>query len=616
MNQPSTPHPNFRPDIEGLRALAILPILGFHLGIPGFAGGFIGVDVFFVISGFLLTGILLRDIATPSHSLAEFYRRRVARILPALLVMLVAVLAAGTWLLLPTEMTGLGRSAAATAALGANLWFWSQVSYFAPLAESEPLLHAWSLGVEEQFYLIYPLLLIAARRRPAVLLTLILAGSFALACWWLAHDDPAAFYLLPARAWQFALGGLAATGMVRIVGRPGLAAGFGLALILASAVFAGELRPLPMPAGTLASIGAFLIVLAAPETPTGRLLSWRPLRVIGARSYSLYLWHWPVVTFWRLGHGATLGMGEVAGLLALTAVLAELSYRLVERPAISAGRRGAPGRVIVIGLGAAAAVAGIALALPHWQRPLPPAVAKVANYASYDATPERRFQFRTGRCFLEGGGALAPECTARDPRRPNWALIGDSHGAMLWRALAERYPGVNLLQLTAPGCRPLPDAPAKLACAGARAAAWADVAGDSRVGTVILAGRWQESDLERLSRAIVRLRAAGKRVVVIGPVVEYDGGMPGLLARAMLAGETDRFDRFRLADRAALDQRIERVVLTAGAEYRSLQRAECPRRCALITPDGTPVHSDYGHLTLAGAQLVVARLPTIGPDGP
>lgn len=609
---PAIAHPaHFRPDIEGLRAFAILPILAFHFGMPGVGGGFVGVDVFFVISGYLLTAILLRGAAEAGFSLAEFYRRRIVRILPALLVMLAIVLAAGPILLLPQELAALGHSAAATAAMAANVWFWTQVGYFAPLADGELLLHSWSLGVEEQFYLLYPLLLLAAWRRPALLLALLGGASFALACWWTAKDYPAAFYLLPARAWQLALGGLAATGAVRIVGQRAAAAWFGLILILASVAAAGELRPLPVPAGTLATIGAFLLILSGPGTGAGWLLAHPALRAVGARSYSLYLWHWPVVTFWRLGHGSTLSVPAALGLGAATFALAELSYRLIERPGIAWGRRGRPWPKLVMGLAVMLAVAGAALVVARYQRPLSPAVAKVAAYAGYDATPERRFQFRTGSCFLEGGGAPAPECIALDPARPNWALIGDSHGAMLWRALAERYPNVNLLQFTAPGCRPLPDAPGKPACIRPRAAAYAAVAGDPRIERVILAGRWQASDVPRLAAAVAALRRTGRPVTVIGPVVEYDGAFPALLARAMLAGEAGRFDRFRLVARAALDAKIGAVARGAGADYRSLYRAECPDRCALATGEGVPLHSDYGHLTLAGSRLVAGRMALI-----
>lgn len=603
---------HFRSDIEGLRAVAVLPILAFHLGVPGVGGGFVGVDVFFVISGFLLTGILLRSGERGAWSLAEFYRRRIVRILPALVAMLLIVLAVGLVWLLPGELIRLGHGTAAAAAMGANIWFWAQTGYFAPLAEGEPLLHSWSLGVEEQFYLLYPVLLLAARRRPAVLLAALAIGSFGLACWWTARDNEAAFYLLPGRAWQLALGGLAATGALRIAGWRGLAAGFGLLLILEAAVWSGELRGWPLvPAGTPATIGALLVILAAPGTRVGGWLATPALRAVGARSYSLYLWHWPPVVLWRLEHGATLTPAATIGLLALTALLAELSYRLVERPGIAWGRAGRPAGRIALGLGAVALTAAAGLVAAHFPRPVPPAVARVAAYAGYDATPERRFQFRTGTCFLEGGGAPAPACVARAADRPNWALIGDSHGAMLWRALAERYPAVNLLQRTAPGCRPLPGGPGKPACVAARDAAFADLAHDPRVTVAILAARWQPADLARLPAAIARLRHPGRRIVVIGPVTEYDGPMPGLLARAMLAGSVARFDRFRLRERAALDARLAAATRGAGATYWSLQTAECPGRCTLTAPGGVPLHSDYGHLTLAGSRLIAARLPPL-----
>ena len=203
-----------RPEIDGLRSLAILPILLLHCGVSALAGGYIGVDIFFVISGYLITAIVMREVVAGSFSLVDFYRRRIVRILPALVVMIAVVLAAGCVLLFPVELRKLGQSAAATAAFGSNIYFYLTIDYFS--SDTNPLVHTWSLAVEEQFYLLYPLLLIAlqrAQRRSIIGLFVVLSViSFAIGGYLAFRDPSAAFYLLPSRIWELLLGGLVALG--------------------------------------------------------------------------------------------------------------------------------------------------------------------------------------------------------------------------------------------------------------------------------------------------------------------------------------------------------------------------------------------------------------------
>ena len=230
-------HIGYRRDIDGLRAFAILPVLLFHAHVPGFSGGYVGVDIFFVISGFLITGIIAREVDEGRFSLLRFYERRFRRIIPALSVMILAVLAVAAWLYLPGDLEGVPKSALAATLFASNLWFFTDTGYFAGGADVKPLLHTWSLAVEEQYYIGFPILLIliaryAPRRRGAIMAAAMLA-SFALAAAMQRDTSGFTFYLLPARAWELLAGALLALGIVPPVSRRWMREALGLAGLLA-----------------------------------------------------------------------------------------------------------------------------------------------------------------------------------------------------------------------------------------------------------------------------------------------------------------------------------------------------------------------------------------------
>ncbi|WP_156456084.1 acyltransferase family protein, partial [Sphingomonas sp. CCH9-E2] len=346
----------YRKDTDGLRALAVLPIVLIHTQLWQLPAGFAGVDIFFVISGFLITGILLREGEAGGIDLPGFYRRRIVRILPALLVMLVLVMiAAQLWLFAP-DIRRVGLSAAAAAALVANFGVWLRTGYFEHGARWEPLLHSWSIGVEEQFYLLYPLLLCWIARRAPRQLTIILAvitalsffAGFAIG----AIDANAQYYLLPSRAWELTLGALVAAGATPRIASPRLREGVatvGLGLIVASFSLIPAGAGFPVPWALLPCSGTALLLAYGGETTVARLLALPPLRAIGLISYSLYLWHWPIVVFYRLMFGEIAGRGTAAALALAAIAVAAISYRLVERPARQRWRNAPPRRVIPAG---------------------------------------------------------------------------------------------------------------------------------------------------------------------------------------------------------------------------------------------------------------------------
>lgn len=613
---------HYRSDIDGLRAVAVLPILLFHAGVQVFRGGFIGVDIFFVISGFLITGIITREIGEGRFTIGAFYRRRFMRILPALGVTLLATLAFGIWFMLPPEIEELGRSVAAAATFASNVFFYATIDYFGGDADSKPLLHTWSLGVEEQFYIFYPLLLIVVNRYAASRLTAVLvvvaALSFILGLYQAFHDTLAGFYLLPGRAWELALGGLVAVGaypkltpLLR-----NLAVLGGLAMIgLGIFVIKSDL-PFPAPFALLPCGGSALLIAYGAEAWTSRLLSLPPLRWIGAISYSLYLWHWPLITFYRLNWGMTLDTFDTVMLVAASVAAASLSYYLVEQPVLRRWRNGPVTRINVTALAGVALLAAASMGLALNARQVgsvPPAVAKIADYIHYDETAEGIYQFRPGRNFAKTTDVNYDfqNWITINPQKPNLIVMGDSHAAQLWRALAEKYPDANVVQVTAAGCRPVIAGRGAPRCTRLRDYVLDVLVPRGQIQAVVLAARWLPKEDDALSETIHYLRAHHIAVTVVGPVVEYDGDFPFLLARALQAGDAHRVDRFR-ADQRQREQTIESLAKASGARFYSLHSRECPlsgATCFLFAAPGVPMHFDYGHLTLPAARFL-----TIGLD--
>ena len=328
----------YRSDIDGLRALAVLLVLLFHLDPNLFTGGFVGVDVFFVISGYLMTRVIVDESGPGTFSIAGFYARRCRRILPALLVMLSFVVPANYVMLAPDEYRVLGSSAVAAALSFSNLFFYRNTGYFEGAAELMPLLHTWSLGVEEQFYLIWPALLLAAWwlfRRGRVGMVIAVGActiiGFAVSVWAVGVNQKAAFFLLHARLWEFAAGGLIV--FWRWPGRlqqiPSL---LGLILIAVSAFTLTRPSPFPGINALAPVIGGMLVIAAAPSSVASRLLAVAPMRFIGKISYSLYLWHWPIIASWKKYNNAQPDLIEGFVIVLASLVVASLSWKFIEQP--------------------------------------------------------------------------------------------------------------------------------------------------------------------------------------------------------------------------------------------------------------------------------------------
>jgi peptidoglycan/LPS O-acetylase OafA/YrhL len=347
-------HPSYRADIDGLRAIAVLAVIGFHIFPEWVAGGFVGVDIFFVISGFLISRIILLSLQSQSFSFATFYARRIRRIFPALILVLFASLAFGWSVLLADEFRQLGKHVAGAAGFTSNFVLWQEIGYFDTSSDLKPLLHLWSLGIEEQFYFVWPLLLwsiwclskkLASGNLICFISCFVAVGalvSFAI-CLYLIHSQSSfSFYGPHARFWELMIGALLAVRSLsetkeadisKSSSRAQLHGVLGLALVFISIVIIDRTRSFPGWWALLPTIGAALVIAAGSQTLVNRkLLSFRPLVWLGLISYPLYLWHWPLISYARILNNAMPSIPIRVAIIFVSLVLALLTYLLIERP--------------------------------------------------------------------------------------------------------------------------------------------------------------------------------------------------------------------------------------------------------------------------------------------
>lgn len=545
MPKPSREGRGYRPEIDGLRALAVVPVVIFHSGFTLFSGGFTGVDIFFVISGFLIIRLLLIEAdKTGRVSIAGFYARRVRRIAPALLSVLIATFVAGYFLLFPLQIVAFSKSALFAESFASNIWFWHQSGYFAAQGAIIPLLHTWSLAIEEQFYIFMPLMIgLLARKRAIInsITALLLVGSFALSWIGIEMSPGATFYLLPTRAWELLIGGALACGLVPAIRNRTFAeicSLAGLAAIMIAVFSFSDATPFPGPSALLPCLGAAAIIHGNShvETTTGKLLAAPWIVRIGLISYSLYLWHWPVIIFARQYVGGELSTPwSVAAVLASFA-LAWISWRFIERPTRDPARVSTRALIIAT-LAVTALLAGIALIF-IWEAGMPsrfpPAVTRLEAGSTTRSPIAQACEENSSRCRL---GAA---------NRDDFILIGDSHAGAIAEAVdyAARVSGMGGHLIHFNACAPLIDfvpdeGPPRdiAACATRNSSQFRSQLADPKISTVVLAAFWRHLVIARpimiradLDRTIAMIRRAGKRVIILEGMPDPGGNLPWQLA--------------------------------------------------------------------------------------
>jgi peptidoglycan/LPS O-acetylase OafA/YrhL len=617
-------------------------VLLFHLKFHLLGGGFIGVDIFFVISGYLITQHVYQEVDAGKFSIASFYERRIRRIFPAMAGMLVAATILAYVLLLPEELVGYAKSLVAAVLSYSNFYFWLSSNYFS--GGDKPLLHTWSLAVEEQFYLVLPPLLLILRNASVRIRTVAIASisvvSFILSATLIFRYPEATFYLLPTRAWELLLGGMLGMGMIRFPQKRWSKQLFGIAgfaLIAVSAVVYTTKMPFPGPLALVPCAGALMIIGAGGQQGTvmDRFLSTKPMVFVGLISYSLYLWHVPIIYFQQcttsfvfgrilpkilpfLSAGqAVTGERDIV-LFSASIVAGFLSWKFIEQPFRYGSFKPSRSRLFrITAVGASVLVlAGVILvAKAGVPSRFSPEVIRIASYTQHS-------DYRLGTCLIVDD--VHPfdreHCLTQDPRRQNWLLVGDSHAGMLAEGIAKVRPDLNLSQATETGCVPVlnPKFGEDPYCTALIHYIFHDYIEAHKPDVLMLAANWQPSDLPRLNETMQFLKGRVPRIILVGPVMQYDAPLPRLLAEAVRDHNPSIAAAHRVRSLDGLDAQMSRLAAqTWKVDYISYPRLLCPEgNCLLWSSPDVPLQADTSHFTIPGAILAVNRMNSAGELGP
>jgi peptidoglycan/LPS O-acetylase OafA/YrhL len=625
--------PGYRAEIDGLRAVAVLAVVAYHAFPAAVPGGFFGVDIFFVISGYLITGIIHGQMLSGTFSIADFYGRRIRRIFPALVLVVLVTFLLGLVLLSPRELKSLATTIAGGAVFLQNFVLLGQVGYFDLAAEKKPLLHLWSLAIEEQYYIVWPLLLmlIGSRRRSLLAITLALATLSFIACLLVQPRAPAyAFYLPVTRAWELLVGsGLALWVSGRgAQARPLVTSAAARELVAALAVLAiglsfwryNRFTAHPGSHTLLPVLGAAALIATSGTLVHRVLLSPAPVVFIGLISYPLYLWHYPLLAYARIQFVGAVPAWIIVAIVAASTVLAWATWRYIERP-IRFGRRLQP--LKVGGMLAAMVALGIVGVVADRTNGLPGRIPAELRGFMLDGSETARY-WRADKCLLtpdQGADSFAPDC-AGSGRHPLVLIWGDSYAASL-------YPGISLLggergfdvaEYTASACPPLLGFvhPERRFCKGANDFVIGKIA-ELKPDLVLFYSTWSygPDDLRLgLDRTVAALRDLKiPQIVLVGPPATWLGeSLPANIldywfwTRQLLPARTT----FRSNDAwtRQLDAFLEAEARRVGIQYISARRIMCNDDGCLarIGPDGSELTAyDNGHLTYAGSVFLARQ---------
>lgn len=646
----------YRRDIDSLRAFAIIPVVLFHAGLGFIPGGFVGVDVFFVISGYLISKIIIREVWEKQFSILKFYERRARRIIPALMAVISITMIFGWVVFKPEEVDALGKSAVAAIGFSSNMWFWkSALEYFGPAVESAPLLHTWSLAVEEQFYILFPLLIIAIYKyAPQYLGKIVLAVtllSFLLATYTVYWKPSAAFYLLPTRAWELGIGTVLAIYSSKIRFDSGILreiiAIFGIALLIYPLFFYSKSMPFPGWTALAPCLGAATLIALGHGKPVRTLsfMQWSPLVFVGKISYSLYLVHWPITVFTKyLSNTTTLSYSMALLVIATSIICAVVSWRFIEQPFRSS--TASTFRILGHSGGAMSLVAALALCVvsfDSWKFRLSSQQQAIVDAANDRAeTPSNCTPL-----WMEFG--LCPIGTTNGEEKSyDFILMGDSHALSISAEIDDsaRIAGKSGLMMNMI-CPPLSGVSRLIEprCTDFTEAVLKEVLKRPDFKTVILHARWAYYEsgtdvdgkvntetynlllvrdaedtaggnphliFERgLRRTIEQLLESGRNVVIIEGVPEVGWNVPNALilkerwgiqppaapsieaVRARQAGAKSVFEQFKDHPRVRLIDPIP---------------AMCDRGGCRVELAGIPAYYDSNHLTKSAAKSIFREI--------
>lgn len=639
----------YRPEIDGLRALAVLPVLLFHANISLFQGGFVGVDIFFVLSGYLICAILLQENRNGHYRIAKFYERRARRLLPAFFTVLLVTTIAAMVLLQPAALSDYGQSLMAATGIGANYFFYYTLDYFAVAAENWALLHIWSLSVEEQFYVIFPVLLAACFRfggaaKEQWVRVLMWGGFFASYALMLTAlsrgNENWGFFWTPARAWELLAGGLLALHahqLPRHLIAKQMGSLLGLTLIVVAILMFSPDTTYPNHHTLVPIMGTMLLIaFATPDTWVGRLLSLRPLVWIGLISYSLYLWHQPLFALTRLGASRDILPHEYLGLCGLAVGLAALSYYYVEKPFRDPTRTS---RTFILYFSVGGLLVAFATgALLHLSGGLP------SRVSGKDALPTST---TNTVCLSSTRNPIVPgtaSCRLNPDVALSAAVLGDSHSNLIAQELAKATPDRGIQQLSRSGCGPALEFKLQTqGCDEYLQGAMRYLLEKDTIKDVFLVYRHsmyvkghrlhgkgrtlmmtnsgdvsltpEETYLQSLRSMVQTLRADGKRVFIVEPIPELEVPFWQLATPYTIFHTEPRGRMHNNVQRADYQQRHDWLfqssasLTQAGAVMIPVWWVMCkPDSCDVLMRDGSPAYYDQDHPTEALAGRLAAHI--------
>ncbi|KJZ19947.1 acyltransferase family protein [Loktanella sp. S4079] len=631
---------NYRNDVDGIRALAVVLILFFHAELPNVAGGFIGVDIFFVISGYLITGLIADDLRQQRFRLREFFVRRIFRLAPALLATIVITLIAGWFVLPPGLYTETAFASLAALFSASNVYFWWNTGYFDTIASQKPLLHTWSLGVEAQFYLLWPVFFVAIYRSARTkwvlaILTFLFVSSLLVSQKMLSYDASAAFYLTPFRVFEFTLGaGLAVSQLKspsKIVSEVCSFAAIAL-IFYAASQFNPEMN-FPGFSALLPCVAVALLIYAGPTSGMNRALSLPPIKYIGKISYSLYLIHWPVQVFYGLTAGRPEETTDILLLLAINIVLAATIYQFIESPLRLKRfpQRQTTGKIRTSFVSGSAVTATVLSSLIIWQggfpKRIPDEIMNLAHSLEI-AEIERHDGVRDWTCnaTTATNDSYFTDFQRCQPLEAEKfvVVLGDSHAADIYMGIQSLYPNLAIVQLTGNGCHLGKDIEVAGFCTPFFTF-WRDwmLQNQDRIAFIIYgqsgaslitrkSGGVSRPDPEILTRLVNNLHRfvpANVPLHVWGPRPRFNPTLDIAIMQSKTIDEVTHFYPIQLFEtERSLDLWFSAHLTGPSTTYHSSIEQLCDIYCPSLTVENEPFVIDYAHWSPAGAVEAVKRM--------
>ena len=640
----------YRREIDGLRSVAVLPVIFFHAGITVFSGGYVGVDVFFVISGYLITSIIVTEKENNAFTLRNLYERRARRILPALFFVIIACIPFAWAWMSPSQLQEFAQSLAAVALFSSNILFWSESGYFAPAAELKPLLHTWSLAVEEQYYLFFPLFILATWRLGGKTIVALLLSigfiSLVLSQWASANHPSANFYLLPTRLWELLIGSLIALYLLnkkdvtsdstaRAMHTDQLFSAIGLALVLYSIFAFDDQTPFPGFYALVPTIGTALIILfASKKTVVAKVLGSKLPVAIGLISYSAYLWHQPLFAFARIRSVSEPSAAFMALMALLSVALAALTWKFVEKPFRDKSKYS---RQQI--LYAAVIASSVVIGLGFWGHLNDGFPARTNSAGDTLAALSLDHRVRPNHGLCEGNSSLPADCRTND--HPEILVWGDSFAMHLVQGVLASDDKAKVIQMTKNNCAPIIGLAPLLPSSGKRwprdcmkfnASVQQWITDNKDLKYAVLSSKFTQyltndpelldalgataSDAatvyKRFSETLDFLQSQGIQPVVFAPPPSIGKGkdIGACLFRATIFGESKDKCDFSRADYEQNRQDVISFLQRIEQQYRVVWMDDflCTGKTCRTSIDGTFIYRDSGHLSHEGSALIGSRM--------